>query len=133
MIKSSRGKRRRTFGVAWKLVLLAACIVLPFGCNADTLVLGTNHETINPGKARQRFVEADGRRRVSNQAMTRHVIRRRGRFMLFVGNRITSYGELRLLPIEIERAFIPAGRCLAAANQRAGDCSHPFVGAGDVQ
>jgi alpha/beta superfamily hydrolase len=62
MMNSTAGaKRFRFFRVAWKLVLLAACVVLPFGCNADTLVLGTNRQIIDPKTATEKFIRAEGR------------------------------------------------------------------------
>ena len=54
--------------VAWAshwhpmLILLMSCIVIASGCNADTQVLGSNDEILNPGIAKAHFLEVNGRR-----------------------------------------------------------------------
>jgi hypothetical protein len=53
--------RRRIIRNAVTLILLAIGSVSLFGCNADTQVLGSNHETLDPGIARPHFRNVNGR------------------------------------------------------------------------
>ena len=61
MTKSSPCSRWRIRRKACLFLLLFAFAILPFGCNADTLVLGGNHDLINPGAAIQKIIQVDGR------------------------------------------------------------------------
>jgi hypothetical protein len=53
--------RRRIIRNAVMLILLAICTVDLLGCNADTQVLMSNHETLDPGIARPHFLNVKGR------------------------------------------------------------------------
>lgn len=44
------------------LILLTICAMTAFGCNADTQVLGWNHETLDPGIAKPHDLSINGRR-----------------------------------------------------------------------
>jgi pimeloyl-ACP methyl ester carboxylesterase len=43
-------------------VFLMICTAAQFGCNADTQVLGSSHETIDPGTGKPCVLDVDGRR-----------------------------------------------------------------------
>jgi alpha-beta hydrolase superfamily lysophospholipase len=45
-----------------RLILLAICTLALCGCNADSQVLGSSHETLDPGSAKPHFLDVNGRR-----------------------------------------------------------------------